>query len=93
MHTMAQLKQLREHMVEELTHIPQYRALKAMERFIAELNAIYESAPSHVETERHEFHDKISQAIENRLKAEAAAAGGPSSGPKVTPYIPSHRVA
>jgi hypothetical protein len=89
MHTMAQLKQLREHMVEELTHIPQYRALKAMERFIAELNAIYETPPTHVETERHEFHDKISQAIENRLKAEAASAGGP----KVTPYIPSHRVA
>lgn len=90
MQPMAQLKQIREQMIEELTQIPQYRALKAMERFMAEVATIYDAPPFLPETEKAEFHEKISQAIDNRAKRDAAAAVQPQ---KITPYIPSHRVA
>ncbi len=108
MQTVAQLKQMREKMIEELTQIPQYRALKAMERFMGEIAAIYETPsvvpeaekpsvvpeavkPSLVpEAEKAEFHEKIAQAIDNRIKREAAGSAAPQ---KITPYIPSHRVA
>ena len=90
METVPQLKHLREQMIEELTQIPQYRALKAMERFISELSGIYEHVPQPNDTESAEFQEKVSQAIENRIKRETAAAG---VAPKITPYIPAHRVA
>ncbi len=41
MHKMSQFKLIREQMMEEVTQIPQYRALKAMERFMGEIAEIY----------------------------------------------------
>jgi hypothetical protein len=54
MNPISQLDQLRRQMAEELTQIPQYRALKAMERLIADLSVIYES-PSFPEAQ----HERI----------------------------------
>jgi hypothetical protein len=94
MNPISQLDQLRRQMAEELTLIPQYRALKAMERFIADLSAIYEarpeSLPPHepVMHEREEPNRKIAQAIENHLKGETT-----SSIVKNGSYLPVHRVA
>ncbi|QGM97996.1 hypothetical protein [Methylocystis parvus] len=89
MHPMSQLDQLRRQMAEELTMIPQYRALKAMERFIAELSGIYE-APSEApqEAESQDSDKKIAQAIENHLRGDA----GPTIV-KNAAYLPIHRVA
>jgi len=88
MNPMPQLDQLRRQMAEELTHIPQYRALKAMERFIADISSIYEHAESaHGEVD--EPNRKIAQAIENHLKGET----GPASIVKNASYLPVHRVA
>lgn len=87
MHPVNELKQLREQMVEQLTQIPEYQALKAMERFISELTNIYETAADAGHGE------SIGQrttpvSIDMRQKAEASAVS-----PRVTPYIPAHRVA
>ena len=73
MQTMNQLKQLREQMIEELTQIPRYRALKAMERFMGEMAGIYEAQPFVPESDKTEFHEKISQAIDNRIKRATRA--------------------
>ncbi len=88
MHTVSQLKQLREHMVEQLTQNPEYRALKAMERFIGEISSIYEAsmAANHQEPS---LQKQLLSAMENRFESENTTI--PS--PKVTPYIPAHRVA
>lgn len=86
MHPVSELKQLREQMVEQLTQIPEYQALKAMERFIGELSSIYDSGPvTHGEPKAQK---QAPAAIENRPKNEAVSAS-----PRVTPYIPAHRVA
>lgn len=90
MHPMSQLDQLRRQMAEELTQIPQYRALKTMERFIAEMSAIYD-APSQVEEASREEEDsekKIAQAIENHLRGETGAGIVKNAA-----YLPIHRVA
>ncbi|WP_457798539.1 hypothetical protein [Methylocystis sp. S23] len=89
MHPMTQLDQLRRQMAEELTQIPQYRALKAMERFIAELSGIYETrAESLEDAESDESSKKIAQAIENHLRGDP----GPTIV-KNAAYLPVHRVA
>ncbi|WP_363346629.1 hypothetical protein [Methylocystis echinoides] len=89
MNPLTQLDQLRRQMAEELTQIPQYRALKATERFIADLSAIYEG-PSEAHAPRSdEPNRKIAQAIENHLKGEASAASIVKNGS----YLPVHRVA
>jgi hypothetical protein len=89
MHPMTQLDQLRRQMAEELTQIPQYRALKTMERFIMEMSAIYEAqAESADKLETEESNKKIAQAIENHLRGES----GPSIV-KNAAYLPVHRVA
>ncbi len=89
MHPMSQLDHLRRQMAEELTQIPQYRALKAMERFIAEMSAIYETpAEGAGDTDGEESNKKIAQAIENHLRGD--------SGPTIVKnaaYLPVHRVA
>jgi hypothetical protein len=86
MHPVNELKQLREQMVEQLTQIPEYQALKAMERFIAEMTSIYETAPtSHGESIAHK---PAPVSLDVRQKAESM-----SPAPRVTPYIPAHRVA
>lgn len=88
MHPMTQLDQLRRHMVEELTQIPQYRALKTMERFIAELAAIYDTPAPKSEDFSEDAGDKIAQAIENHVKGD----GGPAIVKNAT-YVPMQRVA
>jgi hypothetical protein len=81
MNPISQLDQLRRQMAEELTQIPQYRALKAMERFIADLSVIYEAppaeaapSPERAAPERGEPNRKIAQAIENHLKGDTGSA-------------------
>lgn len=89
MHPMSQLDQLRRQMAEELAQIPQYRALKTMERFIAEMSSIYDT-PAEPERERdaEESNKKIAQAIESHLRGD----GGPTVV-KNAAYLPVHRVA
>jgi hypothetical protein len=86
MHPVNQLKQLREQMVEQLTQIPEYQALKALERFIGELSSIYDLTGASLHNEQ--IAPKPTPvSLETRQKPE------PSSSPRVTPYIPAHRVA
>lgn len=89
MHAMTQLKQLREQMVEELTRIPQYRALKAMERFIGEMSAIYEASLDADDADTKDLQHRIAQTIESRVKAEP----GPIGVVRTAPSAPVHRVA
>lgn len=89
MNPLTQLDQLRRQMAEELTQIPQYRALKATERFIADLSAIYEGPADAQAAKSDEPNRKIAQAIENHLKGDAA----PASIVKNGSYLPVHRVA
>lgn len=90
MHPVNELKQLREQMVEQLTRIPEYQALKAMERFIGELSNIYESpAPAVVQGDQEVEKPAAPAVVESsRVKKEVVSAS-----PRVTPYIPAHRVA
>ncbi|PPD45173.1 MAG: hypothetical protein CTY15_05175 [Methylocystis sp.] len=76
-------------MAEELTQNPEYRALKIMERFIAEMSAVYDDARQvDDKTESDHAERKIAQAIENHLKNESA----PAIVRNAT-YLPVHRVA
>ena len=87
MHAIAQLKQLREQMLEERTQIPQYRALKAIERFIGEISTIYDGPPT-LEAKEKELKPPFPlQAPKKSSEPTSAPA------PKVTPYLPTHRVA
>ncbi|MEK4035349.1 hypothetical protein WOC76_06880 [Methylocystis sp. IM3] len=89
MNPLTQLDQLRRQMAEELTQIPQYRALKATERFIADLSSIYEGPSDTLAIKTDEPNRKIAQAIENHLKGESS----PASIVKNGSYLPVHRVA
>jgi hypothetical protein len=86
MHPVNELKQLREQMIEQLTQIPEYQALKAMERFIGELTSIYETAGMTAQNES--THKPTPVALDVRAKSDPI-----SHSPRVTPYIPAHRVA
>ncbi|WP_400766678.1 hypothetical protein [Methylosinus sporium] len=86
MHPINELKQLREQMIEQLTQIPEYQALKAMERFIGELSSIYDS--SNGQASEPTMHKPSVAALDARHKSDIASAS-----PRVTPYIPAHRVA
>jgi hypothetical protein len=87
MHPVDELKQLREVMVEQLTQIPEYQALKAMERFIGELTNIYE--PGSIQSEAaHSVPQKPTPVAVETRKSDLGSAS-----PRVTPYIPAHRVA
>ncbi len=93
MHPINELKQLREQMIEHLTQIPEYQALKAMERFISELSTIYESstgasAAGGAAQSEPSAPKPASVVVENRPKNEVVPAS-----PRITPYIPAHRVA
>lgn len=88
MHPMTQLDQLRRQMVEELTQIPEYRALKTMERFIAEMASIYDTPARLDDNDSDDAQHKIAQAIENHVKGEV----GPAIVKNAT-YVPMHRVA
>lgn len=88
MQTLSQLKAMHEQMAGELARLPQYRALKAMDRFLAELAQIYNLEPIAAEKEEESLREKTKLAIENRVTAE------PHPGTfRVTPYIPGNRVA
>lgn len=71
MNNMTQLEEMRHHMIEELTQIPQYRALKLMERFMGELASIYEEPVSVTAAERTITEKKLAQAIDHHLRAES----------------------
>ncbi len=88
MHTMTQLDALRRQMVEELTQIPEYRALKAMERFIAEMSAIYDSPTVTEQEETDSAEQKIALAIENHVRGDLGPAIVKSAA-----YVPVQRVA
>ncbi len=89
MHPITQLDEIRRLMAEELAQVSQYRALKAIERFIGELSVIYDKpteSPAHEEVAT--AHSKIAQAIENHVRGD--------SGPAIVKnasYLPVHRVA
>jgi hypothetical protein len=80
---------MHDQMVAELTQIPQYQALKAMERCINEMSQIYEEAPESGGAKRRDFQEKLAHAVESRMRSDLT----PAAPPKVTPYIPSQRVA
>lgn len=86
MHPLNELKQLREQMIDRLTQIPEYQALKAMERFIAEMTSIYEPGATQQEPPAQKQTPSIAEA---RLKNDTLIG----SSPRVTPYVPAHRVA
>ena len=71
MDLMTQLEHMRHQMIEELTQIPQYRALKTMERFIAELSTIYDPPPEALPMEPAAVEKKITHAIEKHIRAES----------------------
>ena len=88
MNTLTQLKVLQEQMLEELAQFPPYRAVKAMDQFINDLSAIYGGAPSG-DSDENELRKQIAAAAESRNAPGPVAV----SSPKVTPYVPTHRVA
>ncbi len=88
MQKMSQLKQIREQMMEELTQIPQYRALKAIDRLMGEIAEIYSPTQILSGANAAEDQEKNSSTLDSR-----ARDGGAVSLQKITPYIPAHRVA
>ncbi len=85
MQKMSQLKQIREQMMEELTQIPQYRALKAIDRLMGEIAEIYGPTPILSGASAVEDPEKSSSTLDSRTRD--------GSLQKITPYIPAHRVA
>ncbi len=71
MNLMTQLEHMRHQMIEELTQIPQYRALKTMERFMAELSTIYDDVYEAPAAELANTEKKIAQAIDKHIRAES----------------------
>lgn len=68
---LTKLEDMRHQMIEELTQIPQYRALKLMERFIGELATIYEDPQTAEVAEPASAEKKIAQAIDKHIRAES----------------------
>jgi hypothetical protein len=69
---LKQLDQIRRQMVEELTQIPQYRALKVMERLIADLSSIYEHSPESSSDEIDTDEMTIADTIEKHKRNESS---------------------
>ena len=67
----TQLEEMRHQMIEELTQIPQYRALKLMERFMGELSTIYEEQSLAPVAEAASTEKKLAQAIDKHIRAES----------------------
>ena len=72
MHKMSQFKLIREQMMEEVTQIPQYRALKAMERFMGEIAEIYGASSAFSESDKSEDNEMAPQTQEGRVVRDAA---------------------
>ncbi len=70
MQTMTQLRALHAQMMLELGNLPQYRAMKAIDRFIAEMNEIYDVQRTPCETVAHTRQQKLDAAIESRVSDE-----------------------
>jgi hypothetical protein len=88
MSTVAELKELREKMIERLTKIPEYQALKAMDRFIGEISGLFDAA-AHSSRSEGTAEKPTSAAIESKQKSDALS----NASSRVTPYIPAQRVA
>jgi hypothetical protein len=87
MSTIADLKELREKMIERLTKIPEYQALKAMDKFIGEVTTLFETAN---DTRQELSAEKTTSApLESVSKNEPTAL----ATSRVTPYVPAQRVA
>jgi len=65
------LDEMRHQMIEELTQIPQYRALKLMERFMGELASIYEESANASDAQTTISEKKIAQAIDKHMRSES----------------------
>ncbi|BDV33004.1 hypothetical protein [Methylocystis iwaonis] len=83
MQTMTQLKAIHAQMLTELGNLPQYRALKAIDRFIVQMNEIYDVAQAPCETAAHTLQQKLDAAIESRVSNEQTSG----AEPRVTPHI------
>lgn len=71
MNNLTKLEEMRHQMIEELTQIPQYRALKLMERFIGELSTIYEEPRTTEAMEPASAEKKIAQSIDKHIRNES----------------------
>lgn len=67
MQTIAQLKQMRQQMFDELSKTPEYRAVQAMKKFIDEMSEIYGSEAPTVENKSQSDADSAVTAIEKRI--------------------------
>ncbi len=71
MEHMFKLEEMRHQMIEELTQIPQYRALKLMERFLGELALIYQEPSTEASIESTNTERKIASALDKHMRAES----------------------
>ncbi|BDV32980.1 hypothetical protein [Methylocystis iwaonis] len=67
MQTIAQLKQMRQEMIDELSKMPEYRAVQAMKKFIDEMSEIYGSDAPTVENKNQSDANSAAKAIEKRI--------------------------
>lgn len=67
MQTIAQLKQIRQQMFDELSKMPEYRAVQAMKKFIDEMAEIYGSEGPTVENKAPSEADSALKSIEKRI--------------------------
>ncbi|HEY8163078.1 MAG: hypothetical protein ACR650_03590 [Methylocystis sp.] len=89
MQTMAQLKAMHHQMMTDLSNLPQYRALKAIDRFITEMGQIYSDEPARPEKAADTLQHRLNAAIENRVANELSS----NSQARVSSDIPDNRVA
>lgn len=87
MQTMTQLKAIHDEMMAELGNLPQYRALKAIDRFIQEMNEIH--GVQGVISEKVTLQQKLAAAIESRVLNDQPS----DTQPRVTPFVPGTQVA
>jgi hypothetical protein len=67
MDTLAQLKQIRQQMFDELSRQPQYRAVRAMKRFIEEMTEIYAVGAVEPTAEDVDSANVFGKSVEKRL--------------------------
>ncbi|KAF2990639.1 hypothetical protein OGR47_01560 [Methylocystis sp. MJC1] len=89
MQTMTQLKAMHDQMMADLGNLPQYRALKAIDRFIQEMNEIHGVQRVSSENVATTLQQKLAAAIESRVLNEQQS----DAQPRVTPFVPGTKVA
>lgn len=77
MQVVSELKKMHEQMVADLANLPQYRAMKAMERFLSEMGEIYNADSPHRVSDSEHIQKKIQAAIENRVASDLAQSPQP----------------